>query len=118
VALSFVPIATGYHLAHYLVALLTDGQYALAALNDPFGQGRALLGLPKHWVGFGFLSDRGAVRAIWAVQMALILGAHLLAVVLSLRSAPGRRRLHLGLGILMAGYTTLGLWLLSTPVAG
>lgn len=112
--LSFLPIAAGYHAAHYLVALLTDGQYALAALNDPFGLGWALIGLPDHWVSFGFLQDRGAVAAIWAAQVALILGAHVLAVLLGMRlAAPEAPRAHLPMTVLMVGFTAFGLWLLS-----
>lgn len=112
--LSFLPIAAGYHAAHYLVALLTDGQYALAALNDPFGRGWALLGLPDHWVSFGFLQDHGAVAAIWAAQVALILGAHVLAVLLGLWLAASETpRAHLPMTVLMVGFTAFGLWLLS-----
>ena len=36
---SIVPIALAYHIAHYLPSLLVDGQYAVAALSDPFGYG-------------------------------------------------------------------------------
>ena len=43
---SFLAIAAGYHGAHYLVTLLTTGQYTLAALNDPFFRGDSMLGLP------------------------------------------------------------------------
>lgn len=117
--LSFLPIAAGYHAAHYLVALLTDGQYAVAALDDPLGRGWSLLGLPHHWVSFGFLHDRAGVTAIWTAQVALILGAHLLAVLLGLRLAAGQRPLaHLPMTVLMVGYTMLGLWLLAAPTAG
>lgn len=114
--LAFLPIAAGYHAAHYLVALLTGGQYAVQALSDPFGLGWNLFGLPEHWVSFGFLGDAEAVRLIWNVQFALILGAHLLAVVLGL-AAGGRRTplAHLPMTVLMVLYTVLGLWLLSTP---
>lgn len=118
--LSFLPIAAGYHVAHYLVALLTDGQYALAALNDPFGTGAALLGLPEHWVSFGFLHTHGGVLAVWAVQFAVILAAHGLAVLLGFRLAAGAGRAqglrtHLPLTLLMVAYTVFGLWLLSAP---
>jgi hypothetical protein len=118
--LSFLPIAAGYHVAHYLVALLTDGQYALAALNDPFGTGAALLGLPEHWVSFGFLNTRGGVLAIWTAQFAVITAAHVLAVLIGFRLAPaagaGRGlRAHLPMTLLMVAYTVFGLWLLSAP---
>lgn len=118
VMLSFLAIAAGYHGAHYLVTLLTTGQYTLAALNDPLFRGDALLGLPPFYVSMGFLADRGAMVAVWNAQFAAILGAHVLAVVLALHLAgPGlRARAHLPLTALMVGYTVLGLWLLSSPV--
>jgi len=119
VLLSFLPIAAGYHVAHYFIALLTQGQYVLAALNDPLHRDWALLGLPEHWVSFGFLMDAHWVHAIWAVQFAVILGAHVLAVVLSMRLSDGAARLsgraHLPVTVLMVLYTVLGLWLLSAP---
>ncbi len=59
VCLSFLAIAAGYHAAHYLTVLLTTGQYALFALNDPLFRGDAFLGLPPFFVSFGFLTDPG-----------------------------------------------------------
>ncbi len=112
---SFLPIAAGFHAAHYLIDLLGNGQYAVAALNDPLDRGWDLLGLPEHWVSFGFLSVPASVTAIWNAQFALILGGHLLAVVLGLRLAgPGPLRAHLPMTALMVAYTVFGLWLLST----
>jgi hypothetical protein len=118
--LSFVPIAAGYHVAHYLVALLTDGQYAIAALNDPFGAGRSLLGLPDHWVSFGFLATQSGVLAVWTAQFTAIVVAHVLAVLLSLRLSgnddhAARVRTHVPMTLLMIAYTVFGLWLLSAP---
>jgi len=113
---TFLPIAAGFHAAHYLVSLLTGGQYALAALNDPFGTGARLLGLPHHWVSFGFLADRHQVLMIWNAQFALVLGAHVLALILSIRAAPDWPwRAHLPMTALMVALTTLGLWLLASP---
>ncbi|MDO8883571.1 hypothetical protein [Pseudotabrizicola sp.] len=119
VMLSFLAIAAGYHAAHYLVVLLTAGQYTLAALNDPLFRGDALLGLPPFYVSFGFLTDRTVMPIMYAVQFAAILGAHLLAVLLTLRLAgPTRAVAHLPMTALMVGYTVLGLWLLSTARTG
>ena len=122
VMLSFLAIAAGYHAAHYLVTLLTAGQYTLAALNDPLFRGDAYLGLPPFWVSYGFLADRGAMIAVYAAQFAAILGAHLLAVVLSLhlvsRAGVTRASAHLPMTLLMVGYTMMGLWLLSTARIG
>lgn len=121
--LSFLPIATGYHVAHYLVALLTSGQYVLVALNDPFHLEWALLGLPEHWVGFGFLTQHDSVRLIWQAHWAIILSAHLLAVLLAAHIARKtgvhtRRIAQLPVAALMVLYTVFGLWLLSSPAAG
>lgn len=115
VVLSFLAIAAGYHAAHYLVTLLTAGQFTIAALNDPLYQGDDFLGLPPFYVSYGFLGDGAVMTLIYAVQFAVILGAHLLAVILALRLAgKGRALAHLPLTGLMVGYTVLGLWLLST----
>lgn len=119
VMLSFLAIASGYHAAHYLVMLLTAGQYTLAALNDPFFTGESWLGLPPFYVSFGFLTDTRVMPLIYGTQFATIMGAHLLAVILSFRLAgPVRAIAHLPLTVLMVGYTVLGLWLLSTARVG
>jgi hypothetical protein len=122
-ALSFLPIAAGYHIAHYLTALLTQGQYAVAALSDPLHRGDDWLGLGPHWVGFGFLSQEAAVWRIWIVQCAIILAAHVIAVLLARRIA-GQHGLALSvlaelpLTLLMVLYTSFGLWLLAAPAIG
>ena len=120
VMLSFLAIAAGYHAAHYLVMLLTAGQYTLAALNDPLMTGDSWLGLPPFFVSFGFLTDPRVMPLIYAAQFAAILGAHLLAVVLGLKLAgQGARPVaHLPMTVLMVAYTVLGLWLLSTARTG
>lgn len=120
VMLSFLAIAAGYHAAHYLVMLLTAGQYTLAALNDPMMTGESWLGLPPFFVSFGFLTDPRVMPLIYGLQFAAILGAHLLAVLLGLKLAgQGARPLaHLPMTVLMVGYTVLGLWLLSTARTG
>lgn len=119
-ALSFLPIAAGYHIAHYLTALLTQGQYAVATLSDPFHRGDDFLGLGPHWVSFGFLSQQDAVWRIWIAQFLIILGAHVIAVLLVRRIATNRGLqlspvAELPLTALMALYTSFGLWLLAAP---
>ena len=120
VMLSFLAIAAGYHAAHYLVMLLTAGQYTLAALNDPFLTGDSWLGLPPFYVSFGFLTDPRVMPLIYAAQFAAVLGAHLLAVLLGLKLAGqgARPAAHLPMTVLMVAYTVLGLWLLSTARTG
>jgi hypothetical protein len=117
--LAFLPIAAGYHAAHYLVSLLTGVRYTVAALNDPLDRGAHLLGLPEHWLSLGFLGHAESVRLIWNAQFAIILAAHVLAVILSLRLAgPRPAAAHLPMTLLMVLYTVLGLWLLSAAAVG
>ncbi len=122
---SLVPIACGYHFAHYLPVLLVDAQYALRAASDPFARGWDLLGTRDLHVVTSWLSDPWRVYAVWHTQVALIVGAHVAGVVvahgLALRlSGPATlmARGQLALLALMIAYTMLGLWLLSTPTAG
>lgn len=106
--LALLPIAAGYHAAHYLTALLAGLRYAAGALT-----GRA-----AHEVTLGFLTDTTSVSLIWDTQFAIIVAAHVLAVLVSLRLTPARTRAaHIPMAVLMVLYTILGLWLLSTPTA-
>ncbi len=123
--LSILPISLAYHAAHYLPAFLVNSQYALHALNDPLAQGWNLLGLAGHSVTVSFLFDYDRVALIWSVQVAIIVLGHILAVLVAHALAGeryGTRRAvtvsQLPLAILMIGYTTFGLWLLSAPTAG
>jgi hypothetical protein len=123
--LAIVPIAFGYHFAHYLPTFLVDAQYAVRALSDPFSLGWNLFGTRGLEVTASFLSHHDSVHAIWNVQVAGIVIAHVAAVfvahVLALR-----RHARVGAALasqipmtaLMVAYTIFGLWLLSTPVAG
>ena len=121
---SIVPIAFGYHFAHYLPSFLVDAQYALKALFDPLHLGWNLLGMRDFHVTASFLTHHASVEAIWYAQVGVIVAAHVAAVValhgLADESRGGRRAAivsEVPLTALMIGYTVFGLWLLSTPVA-
>ncbi len=124
-ALSVVPIAFGYHFAHYLTIFMVDLQYAAIAFNDPFGRGWNLLGLEGARVTASFLMDYYSVRLIWQSQIAIIVIAHVVAVALA-HAIALRQSATLGGAVvsqipmtaLMICYTLFGLWLLSAPVAG
>ncbi|MDP3899100.1 MAG: hypothetical protein Q8Q62_20700 [Mesorhizobium sp.] len=117
---SIVPIALAYHLSHYLVALLVNGQYALAALSDPFSLGWNLFGTADNYISAGLVMGAEAAWVLWNLQAAAIVGGHVLAVViahgLASRLRDGGAMLgQLPLTVLMVAYTVFGLWLLSTP---
>ena len=123
-ALPLVPIACGYHFAHYLPVFLVDVQHAIRAASDPFARGWDLFGTRGLSVITSFLSDPERVYAVWHSQVAIIVGAHVAGVAiahaLALRIAgPASPTVsQLPMLLLMIGYTTLGLWLLSTPAVG
>ena len=122
---SIVPIALAYHVAHYLTALLVDGQYALASLSDPFGLGWNLFGTADLQVEAGIVAGAESAWWLWNIQAAAIILGHVLAVLIAhsfawrLHPQPGRATLsQFPLTLLMIAYTVFGLWLLATPTVG
>src|SRR5690606_16839398 len=121
---SIIPISMAYHFSHYLVALVVNGQYALAALSDPLMSGADLFGTAGMHVQAGALMGAEAAWTVWNLQAAAIVTGHLLAVlvahVVAFRlhgSQVQASRSQLPLALLMVGYTVFGLWLLSSPTA-
>ena len=111
-ALSLVPIAIGYHLAHYFSWLLVQGRELWPLLSDPLGHGWDLLGTRSHEV------DPAAVdmRLVWLVTVGGIVAGHALAVLAAHRCAIGLRG-QLPIIALMIAYTMLSLWIMAQPVA-
>ena len=121
-ALSILPIALGYHFAHYLTSFMVNGQYAIAAASDPLDSGRDLLGLGTFYVTTGFFNTLAAVRAIWLAQCIAIVLGHIVAVLLAHAIAidiygKARRAAasQIPLAALMILYTLFSLWLLASP---
>ena len=119
---ALLPIALGYHVAHYLPSLLVEGQYLLIRLNDPFLQGWHLLGMDHPHVTTGFFNTTATVRLIYAAQAGAVVAGHALAILMAHRialrlhaSPRGALMSQLPLAALMVGYTLFGLWLLATP---
>ena len=122
---SIIPISVAFHFAHYLTALLVDGQYALIAASDPFAIGSDLLGFRHAHPTMSFLNTYSGVRTIWNLQTAAIVIGHIAAIALAHALAlrhfsDGRRAVlsQIPLAFAMVLYTLFGLSLLSTPVAG
>jgi hypothetical protein len=118
-AFTLVPIAIGYHLAHYLTYLLIQGQRVIPLLSDPFGFGWNLLGTAGYRVDIGVV---GARFAWYSAVVAIVVG-HILAVylahVLAVRSFTGRTeavRSQYPMLALMVGYTAVSLWILAQPI--
>ncbi len=118
-AVSLIPIAVGYHLAHYLPTFPVDALHALKALSDPFGTGLDLLGTAAIAPPTSFFAASAASTLLFQIQTALIVLAHIVAVLTARRlSGPGGAMREVPLTLLMIAYTMFGLWLLSAPVLG
>ncbi|MGF1611348.1 MAG: hypothetical protein ACFCUQ_18240 [Kiloniellales bacterium] len=118
-AFTLVPIAIGYHLAHYLTYLLIQGQHAIPLASDPFGQGWDLLGTAGYRVD---LTVVGARFAWYAAVVAIVTG-HVVAVCLAHVQAVatfGARRPALRsqypLTALMVAFTVASLSVMAEPL--
>lgn len=121
-ALAILPIALGYHVAHYLTAFLVQVQYTVAALTDPWDTGADYLSLGEFYVTTGFFNTRDTVEIIWLSQAGAVVIGHVLSVLAGhalatrLFKEPRKALLsQLPLSIFMIAYTLFGLWLLATP---
>jgi len=119
---TLLPIALGYHVAHYFTSFLVDGQYALVALSDPFMTGADILRLGEFYVTTGFFNTQDSVRVIYLTQAAAVVVGHVIAVLtahsVALRLYGGHRAAVLSqipLALFMIAYTWFGLWLLASP---
>ena len=117
-----LPIALGYHFAHYFTSFLVEAQYALVAATDPWARGQDLLGLGQVYVTTGFFNSQDSVRVLWLGQAGGVVIGHIVAVFLAHAVAvrhfgSGRAALlsQVPLAIFMICYTFFGLWLLASP---
>ena len=111
---TLVPIALAYAFAHYFTLVLFEGQQLIAAISDPLALGWDLFGSAGRRIDF-FIT---AAEPIWYVQVASIVGGHVLGVVLAHDRALvdfGRDavRSQYAMLALMVALTSLGLFILA-----
>lgn len=113
---SFVPIALGYAVAHYLSYLVINGQALGFLLSDPRGDGSNLLGTAAWGINYDVLSP----DATWYLQVVALVGGHVAGLIaahdIALRTFRGPRsaaRSQYWMLAVMVAFTSLGLWLLS-----
>ena len=118
-ALTLVPIAIAYHLAHYLSFLGSVVQYLIPLASDPLGLGWDLFGTRLHFIRVGIVD----AKLVWYVSLASIVLGHVAAVYLAHRISyqifTQRRDALLSqipMLCLMIGYTMLSLWILAQPI--
>ncbi len=121
-SITLLPIAIGYHFAHYFVTFMVQIQFVIINLSDPLAAGWNLLGLNSTRVKVGFLAVPETVKVVWIIQAGVVVVSHILSVLLCHRTAEllcnNKRdivKLQLGLSFLMVAYTIFGLWLLASP---
>lgn len=115
---SLVPIAFAYHLTHYYTLLQIQGAQIVRLISDPFGVGWDLFGTAH--IAINIVPDLGVV---WHTQVFVIILGHVVSVYMAhmqaLKLFRDRRTAvlsQLPILMLMVGFTTLGLWILSLPL--
>ena len=113
---TLVPIAVAYVVAHYFSLVAVQGQALFSLASDPLGNGSNIFGTASASVNYALLS----AGTIWAVQVIALVSGHVGGLVLAHdralttfsdhRRAMRSQRFML---VVMVGFTSLGLWLLS-----
>ena len=78
-ALSLVPIAVAYAVAHYFSLLVFQGQFAWFMASDPFGFGWDLFGTAAFEPNLQALTP----NTVWYVQVGALVAGHVLGLVLA-----------------------------------
>ncbi len=118
-ALTLVPIALAYDVAHNFSSLLIQGQRVFALLSDPFGRQWDLFGTARWYPDIGIVD----ARTTWFVALLAIVGGHMASIwgshraVLRAGVPPRRAALAmLPMTLLMLGFTALSLLLIAEPM--
>lgn len=115
-ALSLVPIALVYAVAHYFSLFVIQGQFLAPLLSDPLGRGWDLFGTASVQPDIGLLGP----NTIWYVQATSLVVGHVAGLIVAHDRAVGifrdrgdALRSQYAMLALMVVYTVGGLWLLS-----
>ena len=113
---TLAPIAFAYALAHYFSLLAYQGQAVWGLASDPLGRGADLLGTAGAGIDYGVVS----ATAIWYVQVGALVVGHVSGLILAhdralavYRERRAATRSQYWMLLVMIGFTSLGLWLLS-----
>jgi hypothetical protein len=113
---SLIPIAFAYALAHYFSLLIYQSQALGYLISDPLGNGADIFGTAGRGIDYNVISGAG----IWYVQVGALVCGHVAGLVLAhdraLVTYPKPReaaRSQYWMLVVMVGFTSLGLWLLS-----
>ena len=116
---TLIPIALAYHVAHFLVFLLVQGQLIIPLLSDPFGFGWDIWGSENYRLNFDILPP----TFYWATSVIAIVVGHIIAVFvahsIALRTERTLREAiqsQFPMLALMVGYTVASLWIITQPM--
>lgn len=113
---SLVPIAAVYSIAHYVSFLVFQGQAFVSLSSDPLGKGWDLFGTVSSKIDFSLLG----ANDVWYIQVAALVTGHVCGLVLAheralilYQKSHVATRSQYWMLVVMIGFTSLGLWLLS-----
>jgi hypothetical protein len=113
---TLVPIALAYVAAHYLTLLVFQGQAIVYLASDPLGNGSDIFGTAGRSIDYSVLSS----NATWYLQVAFVVTGHVAALTLAhdralaiYEDAKLAVRSQYWMLVIMVGFTSLALWLLS-----
>jgi hypothetical protein len=113
---TLIPIALAYAFAHYFSLLVFQGQGAIHLISDPLGHGSNLFGTAHTGINYGVISSKG----VWYVQVGALVVGHVCGLILAhdravamYRQVGDALRSQYWMLVVMVGFTSLGLWLLS-----
>jgi len=116
---TLIPIALAYHVAHFLLVLLIQGQLIVPLASDPFGFGWDLFRTAGYRLNFRLVGP----NLYWFISVIAIITGHIIAVFLAhsiaFRLIPTRRnalRSQYPMLVLMIGYTVASLWIITQPM--
>ena len=118
-ALSLIPIALAYNIAHFVNLLLIQGQLIIPLASDPFGYGWDIFGSGGYELNLDIIN----AAILWYLSIAVIVAGHILAVYLSHLAAARVFEDH-GVATqsqypmltLMVMYTVVSLWIIAQPI--
>jgi hypothetical protein len=113
---TLAPIAFAYALAHYFSLLVFNGQTIGYLISDPLGDGSDIFGTAHKTIDYAVISG----RTIWYVQVGALVVGHVCGLVLAhdraltvYKRVRDATRSQYWMLVVMVGFTSLGLWLLS-----
>jgi hypothetical protein len=114
---TLLPISIGYLVAHYFSLVAFSGQYVIALISDPLGNGANIFGTANFTPNYSIVSG----NVVWYVQVGALLVGHVAALALAhdraltlYRRPRDATRSQYWMLTVMVAFTCLGLWILSS----